>query len=990
MESGKAGDDTYVSLSPSTSSEYFSAEEGDATQYEGRSSTGDSFVLVSPPPTVDEGDVSLPVSPLMSSGNSPGPSTPFPEYQSLPTSPDYDDPMTSVVPPQPVIVKNASGQPTYQIPVPQRYPNDNVEKSTFVHAGVRRPTIDHESHRHFQPTNAPAVITEATLPLATALSVPVVAAPIVALGGELATATQALGSAVSDIKDIVNTAHEIVEHTSTNNNDEASPAQIAAGRNASPPLSGQLDDAVEALTLLAGLEGPTEPNQRRLTRRLRPESEASSFVKIGDNSIITTGITSELACDIPVSTQTPSYANFMRFFIPKLAAMADNFVIDVNAHTLSMQSILYSCEIGGRLGPGVEVHHPTFVTFDNPVASADRSTLTIHSGAARKLGAIDPSLLTPYMNGGVVSERFVVSAIQPKLGLANVAAARLLSEYLTSAVEYCDNYLMYAKLLYQALVLDVVTSLGLDIAVDAFPAGNDPTFVNLDDPNLLYTTISTPIVRGDIIFVDRIDYTPDDLQVIMWLAKEGTRASAAGNAHIPQCCYVSWPAIPVTVLVHGAPPAMPVAADLTANSIFSFVSRLATSRGEWGAALRGFYLALDQLGVTYEHDARDGGRWHFLTPYLTFHSPIIPRVQDYNVLLRILQIKPTIDMDAQEELSAAMACTPDNRARLYALYNQSTTAIASTIVYDFNLTCTHLIQWGTGAGAMPAAARAVVQNYSQANVHSMRESNFLTQLKNLFPVYYGCAVPSQLYPSSDWLGTFGGSANCDIAFIGLQLHQPPKLGNPLVVDNWLLVRPMEWGVSGPNTSLDLAKEIIDVGAPAARGWRSVRGSEKYAERAASSCPVKITIYGIQVLNAINNEFRWQVDHHPFFSAANWSPGLGVEWNPPVAMPDWTPNIIDALHTYEPCSIMSYRYDVDQVLAPALVGPQALNAPALRRLFNWRGGDQPQVGFYASTAMEIAPQASFIANMNLSSMFGHMTVAAPPDSEASTPSPSNPP
>lgn len=989
-----SSESTHVSHSPSTSSEYFSTCEDGPLSHEGRSSDGDSFIVISPPLSNISQDSPIPDISWPVSAASTAPTTPFPEGQLSPQFPIDDDPMTGSVPPQPIIIKDVSGQPLYQIPVPQHFPNDNVESAAFNHAGRVKPTIDLESPEGFEKTGIAQMVTEATLPMATAIAAPVVATPVLGAVADAALTAQAVGSGITNLNDLAHTSKDIIDGARdlARLADAAARSAEASRASARAPHPPQVEYGIDVAVLLepGRTSAPPpitpEPPRRGPTRQV---SEASTYVKLGDNSIITTGITTDLACDIPVTTSTPSFANFCRYFIPKLSAMRDNIAFNGEAHQVVTQSILYSCEIGGRLGPGVEVNHPIFVSFPAPIPVAERSTLTIKAGVSRKLGSIDPSLLTPYMNGGVVSERFVVSAIQPKLGMANVNGARLLSEYLTSSVEYCDNYLMYAKMLYQAMVLDIIVAMGLPIAVDPFPAGDDPVFVNLDDPNLPYSAIATPIVRGDIMFVENIDYTPQELQIITWLAKPGTRASAAGNAQIPQCCYVSWPAIPVTVLQHGAAPALPVAADLTANAIFAFVSRLATARGEWGAAIRGLYLAMDQLGVSYNHDARDGARWHFLTSYLSYHSPTIPRPRDYNVLLRILQIKPNIDLDAQEEVSTLMAAAPTKRVQIYATYTQSLTALGTTIIYDYNLTVNHLTQWGQGVAAMPAAARAVLQNYSQANVHNLREANYLTQLKNLFPVFYGCSVPSQLYPGSDWLGVYGASLDCAVAFIGQALNQPPKMGNPLVVDNWLLVRPMEWGISGPNTSLDISKEIIDVGAPENRGWRSLRGSSKYEERALSSCPVKMVVYGIQVLNAINNEFRWQGEHQPHFSAANWSPGMGIEWNPPINMAAWTPMIIGALHAYEPCSIMSYRYDLDQIIAPALVGANALNAPALRRLYNWRGHDQPQVGFYVSSSFENSPQPSFMATMNFSAMFGHMTLGATPDSEATSPTPSNP-
>lgn len=51
-----------------------------------------------------------------------------------------------------------------------------------------------------------------------------------------------------------------------------------------------------------------------------------------------------------------------------------------------------------------------------------------------------------------------------------------------------------------------------------------------------------------MIFVDGIDYSANDIQILTWLAKPGTRMSVAGGLEISQSSYVSWPAIRVTIL----------------------------------------------------------------------------------------------------------------------------------------------------------------------------------------------------------------------------------------------------------------------------------------------------------------------------------------------------------------------------------------------------------------------------------------------------------
>lgn len=367
----------------------------------------------------------------------------------------------------------------------------------------------------------------------------------------------------------------------------------------------------------------------------------------------------------------------------------------------------------------------------------------------------------------------------------------------------------------------------------------------------------------------------------------------------------------------------------------------------------------------------------------------MPAPRDYNVLLRVLQVKPDLDTAAQVEIDALTTCMREDRVRLYALYIQSLSTLATTITYDFNLSAQIMWEWGQGNGDIPAPARQVVQMYSQANPHALTEPAIMTQIKTLFPVFLGCSEPYQLYPGSDWLGLFGASPACAIAFIGQPPQVPLRRGSPLCVDNWFLTRPMEWGISGSNTTLDIRKELMDVGAPLNRGWRAVRGSEVYTERAALACPIKVVIYGVQVLNAINNDFRWPAEHPPQFSQAFWSPGGGVEWNPPVQMVQLAPVFNEDLHTYEPCTLMSYNYQDQTVLAPSYTGVAALGGADLRRLSNWSGQLQPRVGFNVSSPLESTPLTTFSHQMNLSSMFGHLSVASVPEGEAQSLSALNP-
>lgn len=865
--------------------------------------------------------------------------------------------------PEPVLGFNVQQVPdsVNVVPIGRTMPlnplNDNIELSIFSSGTATLPVVDHEQAPQTQ-VGGPALI--GALPMAVASSVPVLAEPIVA-------ETAAIGGIVGGVADIAQSLDKTAGSVQSIIHDvESIASSFQSGEGSSIPSSAG------ALQRSGEQSGDAILPMGKRRRSSDNHTQASSFVKLGDNSVITDAITSSL-CSTMAINAPPMLADFCRVMVAKLPDLQSNF--QVVAHQYTVRSTVYSSEIGGRLGVGAHQDNVVFRSLAEPLTAAQIVELTAKPGPSRKLGTIELALLDAYMQGGNVSERFVVSALQPKLNMANMTAARFLSEYLTSALEYCDNHVMYAKLLYQAMVYDIVSELGLTPAVIDFPQGGDPAFVNLDDANLDYLTIAQPIVRGDIILVDRLDYTATDLQILFWLAKAGRRATDA-EAVTPHCVYVQWPAINVTVLNHGAAPAAPQAAVLTPSQIYAFVAKMANARGEASAAMRGMYLAMDMLGVVYnQREAVDNGRYHFRTSLMSFHSPDVVMPRDYNVLLRLLHIRPVSSPDAQVEYHALTSASQQDRVRLFALYSSTLQAMSTTVLYDMNITHGLMTQWGQGAAALPPMAAMVIQKFSDPDRSTEMEAPMFTRPKALFPTFIGCQVPTQLYPSSTWLGNQAQSPGSVAAMADQLANRPPNNASPLSIDNWLLIRPMEWGISGPNTSLDISKEIMDVGNANMRGWRAVRGSEVYDQRVVSSLPIPIVAYGIQVLNAILNDFRWIAAKVVTFSQATWSPGRGLEWNPPAEEPDWQGHYIEALHVMQPCTVMTYDYARDVVMAPALMGPQQLTNAELRRLYNWRGQEQSQVGFYQSTAPPHAAVSTAMQALSLEGMFGGAATAS---------------
>lgn len=817
----------------------------------------------------------------------------------------------------------------------------------------------------------------ATLPLATLSSVPVALAPAIAavseltgLGGVAAQVANATSSAASSVRSAARSAEQVAGATNM-------------GARGDSPLPHPKHDSIPSRR--PSIDGGDADSWVGVKHRKRDTSSQTTHephtpgrVRLGDNSIVTTGITEVLAIDVS-GTENKIQGTFFSHMGPRL--LTRHHLMTVVNHQVYLSSTLYPNTVGGRLDPGVNLASLVFPSFGAPVQAADRTTLTIRPGPSVVNSTIEASALTAFLNGGAVSERAVVSGLQPKLQIANTQAARFLSEYITSALEYCDNYLMYGKLYYQAMVLDLIQAVGLQPAVDAFPAGDNPQFVNLNAAALDYMDVARPIVRGDIVLVQSIDYEAADLQIVTWLAKPGTRASAAGGAHIPHACYVAWPAIPVTVLIHGNAPAVPAAADLTSHTIFTYVERLATSRGEWDAALRGLYLAADLLGVRYARMADvDAGRHHFRMSNQSFHSPTIPAVRDYNVLLRVLGHKPHYAPQSRVEVEALTMQAPNIRTNLMAVYTASISAATTTILYDYNITHELMSAWGTGA-QLSATAIAVIQQLSHPMGGAGYEAPLLAQIKRLFTVYLAVVIPDSMYPGNLWLGAQAGSAHAQVAYVGLHENTPPRSVNPLILDNYWVVRPLEWGISGPCTNVNLAGELVQMGPAAHRGWRAVRGEKQYGERAEGALPCIIVPYGNQVLNAIANDGRWAVVHEVTFSLADWGPGGTAEWVRPQADAHRQGVFIPALHCWEPCTLLTFSYPDEIIMAPALTGDIACPAALVGHLANWKGGIQPMVGFGVGTELPTGPTSSLGQALHLSGMFRGMGIAAgtPPQS-----------
>lgn len=105
------------------------------------------------------------------------------------------------------------------------------------------------------------------------------------------------------------------------------------------------------------------------------------------------------------------------------------------------------------------------------------------------------------------------------------------------------------------------------------------------------------------------------------------------------------------------------------------------------------------------------------------------------------------------------------------------------------------------------------------------------------------------------------------------------------------------------------------------------GSSVYAEKAISDAPTELVVYGVQAINAICQYLRRAAANAPGLSHrfAVWSPcdsasqANVVSWDPPAADALNQHTYVAGMFNFQPCTIMSYNYAIQEVYAPAIVG-----------------------------------------------------------------------
>jgi hypothetical protein len=169
----------------------------------------------------------------------------------------------------------------------------------------------------------------------------------------------------------------------------------------------------------------------------------------------------------------------------------------------------------------------------------------------------------------------------------------------------------------------------------------------------------------------------------------------------------------------------------------------------------------------------------------------------------VFHIYPTALDQHKEEVQAWTALRPSDRSA--ALYTTVLAASSTTTLYGLNITTENLVEWGMGLDIPPFVNElSSVLNIPSPQLNT-KDVTMLKTPKKAIPLWPGCSVADDLYPGAFCNCPYGGQPHAAAALHDFPLFYT-QLFSPLVCDNWLHVRPIEWGISAPQPKANFKHE----------------------------------------------------------------------------------------------------------------------------------------------------------------------------------------
>lgn len=294
------------------------------------------------------------------------------------------------------------------------------------------------------------------------------------------------------------------------------------------------------------------------------------------------------------------------------------------------------------------------------------------------------------------------------------------------------------------------------------------------------------------IIVMGISYSEQDDLFYHILGYAGAFMQSPESRRIIPASQYEWPAIPVTIFRNGRKLNFHMPNDISAEALWDFLFRLAAMRGECSSAVRGIYRAIELAFAHYEPLYQKSS--HKLCAVMDSFSQFKPSLLSLPVdnswrFLAAGVFKPNEQIPSEFNLLKEATTTDRQYAGL--LVNNFIQAMTATTFYSCNIKGGHLQQLvvqETNSTALETLALGeffgdmfskVAEAIFRCTGHSM-PMNWNIRNWNFKSEPYGFGLKT---------GPYGCEGNAETVY---------KLIEPMSIDNFLVRRPREWGISTPS------------------------------------------------------------------------------------------------------------------------------------------------------------------------------------------------
>ncbi|QNS31037.1 hypothetical protein [Thrips tabaci associated dsRNA virus 2] len=570
-------------------------------------------------------------------------------------------------------------------------------------------------------------------------------------------------------------------------------------------------------------------------------------VKVGKHSVHSTGLAEN---PMPLTGVMPGSPDFFRKFKAnvELQPSGVDFVGGVDGG-FRLTSTVQGSAAGGILGEPVQQQAVVLPVAPEPIPANDAQ---VRFTAPQVLGPIDPAFVAEFMPAGMTDIKKLDQFLTGPLNVRNRGVATAIATAVIADQTYHDMSAAYAKMMYIAFVIELAAEANAPLIRGPGAIGQHAAVINIADDHLDEAEIADAVGVGRMTFVRGRDNVAADDQMLAYLATPGVPLVNAGNAD-PHAAHVNWPAVEVTLLKRDDAPVVHVQALPTAATIYEWCSRVARQRGETPDMLKGAYLAAEIAGVRFVPQA-DGPvaaqRHRHMQADMSLCSYSLPRPNDTCLLVRTLGQQDAPEPVTASEIQALLSLTAQQRVHAFVHLAAMLNIATATMLHSVNITKAMLADWchrrGNMGGPefMNVGSGAFFCNTKQG-CHDMQG-----HVRRAVLLWWGYSLPLLSFSDARWLPVLGGNGHADQIWGGMTNNNAPRLYTPLIMNNWTLTRPQEWGLCAPRPTVDFRQEIIDRGRQAELGWWCRMGTNEWEKRIKGKMPCNLVLYSALAVNAI--------------------------------------------------------------------------------------------------------------------------------------------